>query len=346
MTTEQQGKKDKIEQLGIRKKEILDYGIDEGKKIQKEIDRNKEIIRSCEGCFDKLKEKTGFEEDLKRAKKEEQDARDKIQKIKDQITSLKEQKNLAEKLQLKDKECPVCGSEVEELKAQFQIDEAEFEKKRKELKESIESKEKERGSKEAEVIEFTNELDKVRDSETILNTHSIKTGEQLLAIQNDIEVKEKKWSLANSKNLEEMSQIDERAKLIFEKISTLESETEGFDEAEFEKKRKELKESIESKEKERGSKEAEVIEFTNELDKVRDSETILNTHSIKTGEQLLAIQNDIEVKEKKWSLANSKNLEEMSQIDERAKLIFEKISTLESETEGLTKQNLKISKIK
>ena len=62
----------------------------------------------------------------------------------------------------------------------------------------------------------------------------------MLAIQSDIEAKVKKSQLAGSENLEEISQIDEHAKSIFEKISTLESETKGFDEAKFEEKIKEL----------------------------------------------------------------------------------------------------------
>jgi exonuclease SbcC len=322
----------KIVQLKEKTSDLENYVDKEIKKINDEIGRNKGIIRNCEGCFEKLEQKAGFKRKLERATKEERDASEKKQKIKDQITSLKEQEKLAEKLQLKDNKCPVCNSVDVKLNPLFQNEHLKEELIK--LKGNIESKEEERESKEEEIIEFTNELDKVRDAETILDTHKIKTEEQLLAIQSDIEVKEKKLQLADSENLEEIAQIDEHAKLIFEKISTLESETKGFDEAKFEEKIKELEESSESKEEERESKEEEIIEFTNELDKVRDAETILDTHKIKTEEQLLAIQRDIEVKEKKLQLADSENLEEIAQIDEHAKLIFEKISTLESETKG------------
>ena len=273
LTTEQQGKKDKIEQLKEKTSDLENHVGNEIKKIKVEIDRNKGIIHSCKGCFDKLKQKAGFEEDLKRAKKEEQDARDKIQKIKEQAVSLEEQEKLAEKLQLKDNKCPVCDSIVEKLNPLFQNKHLKEELLR--LSENIKSKEKERESKEKEIIEFTNELDKVRDAETILNTHSIKTGEQLLAIQNDIEVKEKKCSLANSESLEEMSQIDERAKLIFEKISTLESETEGFDEAEFE--------NLKNKIKRTGEK----------LDEIKEQVGGVKSKILKANEQSSVIQESI-----------------------------------------------------
>ena len=233
-------RKDKIKQLKEKTSDLENYVDNEIKKIKEEIDRNKEIIRNCEGCFEKLKQKAGFEVNLNRAIEEERDVREKIQEIKDQVVSLKEQEKLAEKLQLKDNKCPVCDSIVEKLNPLFQNKHLKEELIK--LKESIESKEEERKVKDEEKNEFTKELEKIRDAETILNTHSIKTEKQLLAIQNDIEVKEKKLPLADSENLEEISQIDEHAKSIFKKISTLKSETKGFDEAKFEEKIKELKE--------------------------------------------------------------------------------------------------------
>ena len=269
---------------------------------------------------------------LRRATKEEQDTREKIQEIRDQITSLKEQEKLAEKLQLKDNKCPVCNSADVKLNPLFQNEHLKEELIK--LNASIESKEKEIEIERKNIIEFTKELDKVRDAETILDTHKIETEEQLVAIQSCIEVEVKKLQLADSKNLEEMSQIDEHAKKMFNSISKLESETKGFDESKFEEKIEELNASIESKEKEIEIERKNIIEFTKELDKVRDAETILDTHKIETEEQLVAIQSCIEVEVKKLQLADSKNLEEMSQIDEHAKKMFNSISKLESETKG------------
>ena len=234
LEAEQGGKKDKIDQLKEKTSDLEDYVDKEIKKINDEIDRNKEIIRNCKGCFEKKKQKSDFEEELKRATKEEQDTREKIQEIKDQITSLEEQEKLAEKLQLKDNKCPVCNSVDVKLNPLFQNEHLKEELIK--LNISIESKEKEVETERKKIIEFTKELDKVRDAETILDTHKIETEEQLVVIQSCIEAEVKKLQLADSKNLEEMSQIDEHAKKMFNSISKLESETKGFDESKLEEK--------------------------------------------------------------------------------------------------------------
>ena len=332
---EQRGKKDKIDQLKEKTSDLEDYVDNQIKKINDEIGHNKEIIHNCEGCFEKKKQKPDFEEKLKRSTEEERDASKKIQEIEHQIVSLEEQEKLAGKLQLKDDKCPVCNSVVKKLNPLFQNKHLKQELIK--LRDSIKSKKEERKAKDEEKIEFTNELDKIRDAETILDTHKIKTEEQLLAIQSDTESKEKKLELAKSEKLEQRSQIDEHAKKIFDSISKLESETKGFDKAKFDEKIKGLNDSIKSKKEERKAKDEEKIEFTNELDKIRDAETILDTHKIKTEEQLLAIQSDTESKEKKLELAKSEKLEQRSQIDEHAKKIFDSISKLESETKGFDK---------
>ena len=328
-------KKNKIDQLKEKTSDLEDYVDNQIKKINDEIGHNKEIIHNCEGCFEKKKQKPDFEEKLKRSTEEERDASKKIQEIEHQIVSLEEQEKLAGKLQLKDDKCPVCNSVVKKLNPLFQNKHLKQELIK--LRDSIKSKKEERKAKDEEKIEFTNELDKIRDAETILDTHKIKTEEQLLAIQSDTESKEKKLELAKSEKLEQRSQIDEHAKKIFDSISKLESETKGFDKAKFDEKIKGLNDSIKSKKEERKAKDEEKIEFTNELDKIRDAETILDTHKIKTEEQLLAIQSDTESKEKKLELAKSEKLEQRSQIDEHAKKIFDSISKLESETKGFDK---------
>ena len=239
-------KKDKVGQLKEKTSDLEDYVDNQIKKINDEIDHNKEIIHNCEGCFEKKKQKSDFVGKLERSTKEEQDASEKIQEIKAQIASFEEQEKLASKLQLKDGKCPVCDStDITKLNPFFQEEHIKDEIIK--LQQDIKSKEQERKAKDEEKIEFTNELDKIRDAETILDTHKIKTEEQLLAIQSDIEAKEKKLQLADSEKLEEISQIDEHAKKMFDSISKLESETKGFDEAKFEEKIKELKEKRDDK---------------------------------------------------------------------------------------------------
>ena len=238
-------KKNKIDQLKEKTSDLEDYVDNQIKKINDEIGHNKEIIHNCEGCFEKKKQKPDFEEKLKRSTEEERDASKKIQEIEHQIVSLEEQEKLAGKLQLKDDKCPVCNSVVKKLNPLFQNKHLKQELIK--LRDSIKSKKEERKAKDEEKIEFTNELDKIRDAETILDTHKIKTEEQLLAIQSDTESKEKKLELAKSEKLEQRSQIDEHAKKIFDSISKLKSETKGFDKAKFDEKIEKLEEKRDDK---------------------------------------------------------------------------------------------------
>ena len=238
-------KKNKIDQLKEKTSDLEDYVDNQIKKINDEIGHNKEIIHNCEGCFEKKKQKPDFEEKLRRSTEEERDASKKIQEIEHQIVSLEEQEKLAGKLQLKDDKCPVCNSVVKKLNPLFQNKHLKQELIK--LRDSIKSKKEERKAKDEEKIEFTNELDKIRDAETILDTHKIKTEEQLLAIQSDTESKEKKLELAKSEKLEQRSQIDEHAKKIFDSISKLESETKGFDKAKFDEKIKKLEKKRDDK---------------------------------------------------------------------------------------------------
>ncbi|MDC1103608.1 AAA family ATPase [Nitrosopumilus sp.] len=238
-------KKNKIDQLKEKTSDLEDYVDNQIKKINDEIGHNKEIIHNCEGCFEKKKQKPDFEEKLRRSTEEERDASKKIQEIEHQIVSLEEQEKLAGKLQLKDDKCPVCNSVVKKLNPLFQNKHLKQELIK--LRDSIKSKKEERKAKDEEKIEFTNELDKIRDAETILDTRKIKTEEQLLAIQSDTESKEKKLELAKSEKLEQRSQIDEHAKKIFDSISKLESETKGFDKAKFDEKIRKLEEKRDDK---------------------------------------------------------------------------------------------------
>jgi exonuclease SbcC len=276
----EEGKKGKIIQLKDRKIEFKDHVDNEIKNIKKENQIDKEKIDKCEGCFEKLKEKKDVEKNLENATKEEGDASNRIQEIGKEIASLEEQKKLSEKLQLKDSKCPVCDSIVEKLNPLFQN--KNLEEKIKKLRKEIDLKEKEKGNHCQEKIKATNKFKEITASETILETYSIKNKEELVSIQNDIEAKEKKLQLADSGKLEEMSQIDEHAKSIFEKISKLESETKGFDEAKFEEKIKELKEKRDDKEhndKNRGIVENQIK--TTEKIITETKESILELEKIK-----------------------------------------------------------------
>ena len=231
-------KRDKINQLESQKKELLRYVKETIQGIQQEIQENERKIDDCKNCFEELKLKTGFEGKLEKVEEEDKEVIKKIQEITTQIVSLKEKEKLAEKLQLKDNKCPVCDSNVEKLNPFFQ--EEHIKEEIIKLKQDADLKEKERIMYSQERDRFTGELQKIRDAEATLRAHSIKTKEELVAIQNNTESKKEKLPLADNENLEQISQVDDHTKLIFDNILKLELETKGFDEGEFKK----LKERI------------------------------------------------------------------------------------------------------
>ena len=231
-------KRDKINQLELQKKELVRYVKETIEGIQQEIKENERKIHDCKNCFEELKLKTDFEKKLEKVEEEDKEVIKKIQEITSQIVSLKEKEKLAEKLQLKDNKCPVCDSIVEKLNPFFQ--EKHIKEELIKLKQDVDLKEKERIMYSQERDRFVAELQKIRDAEATLRAHSIKTKEELVAIQNNTEIKKEKLSLADNENLEGISEIDDHTKLIFRNILKLELETKGFDEGEF----KNLKERI------------------------------------------------------------------------------------------------------
>ena len=335
----QELKRDKINQLESQKKELLRYVKETIQGIQQEIQENERKIDDCKNCFEELKLKTGFEGKLEKVEEEDKEVIKKIQEITTQIVSLKEKEKLAEKLQLKDNKCPVCDSNVEKLNPFFQ--EEHIKEEIIKLKQDADLKEKERIMYSQERDRFVGELQKIRDAEATLRAHSIKTKEELVAIQNNTESKKEKLSLADNENLEQISQVDDHTKLIFDNILKLELETKGFDEGELEEEIIKLKQDADLKEKERIMYSQERDRFVGELQKIRDAEATLRAHSIKTKEELVAIQNNTESKKEKLSLADNENLEQISQVDDHTKLIFDNILKLELETKGFDEGEFK-----
>ncbi|MEO2220736.1 MAG: SMC family ATPase [Nitrosopumilus sp.] len=222
---------DKINQLELRKNELLRYVKETIGGIQQQINENERKIRDCEGCFEEIKLKVDFEVKIQKVEEAVEETLKKIQEISSQIASLKEKQILASKLQLKDNKCPVCDSTVEKLNPLFQEEHIKDEIIR--LQQDNKLKEKERDMYTQKRKEFLEKIQKTRDAEATLRAHSINSEEELIKIQKDTEIKKTKLPLANNSDLEQISQIDNHAKLIFENIMKLESEIKGFSEKEF-----------------------------------------------------------------------------------------------------------------
>ncbi len=225
---------DKINQLELRKKELLEYAKEAIHEIQHEISENERKIHDCEDCFEPASLKEDLESKIEKVEKAIEDTLKKIQEMNNQTASLKEKQLLASKLQLKDNKCPVCDSNVEKLNPLFQEDHLKQEVIS--LQEQIVSKEKERDMYNQKRKEFTEKLQFARDAEATLRAHSIKTREELKKIKDEISAKKQnieKIPVATNGNLLEISQLDSHTKMIFDNISKLEKETSGFDEQEF-----------------------------------------------------------------------------------------------------------------
>ena len=225
---------DKINQLGLRRKELIAYAKEAIHEIQHEINENENKIRDCEGCFEHASLKEGLESKIQKVEQAIEDTIKKIQELTNQTASLKEKQLLASKLQLKDNKCPVCDSNVEKLNPLFQ--EKHLKQEMVLLKEKTISKEKEKDVYNQKRKEFSEKLQNARDAEATLRAYSISNKEELKKIQVEIETKKQniqKIPLATNGSLLEISQIDSRTKIIFENILKLEIETSGFKEQEF-----------------------------------------------------------------------------------------------------------------
>ena len=222
---------DKINQLELRKNELLKYVKEREGVIQQQISENERKIRDCEGCFEEIEENTGFEVKIQKVEEAVEETLKKIQHISNQIASLKEKQILASKLQLKDNKCPVCDSTVEKLNPFFQEEHIKDEIIK--LQQDIKLKEKERDMYTQKRKEFLEKVQKTQGAEATLRAHSINAREELIKIQKETQIQKEKLALTNDSDLKQISQIDNQAKLIFENILKLELETKDFREEEF-----------------------------------------------------------------------------------------------------------------
>lgn len=222
---------DKINQLELRKNELITYVKEKERVIQQQISENERKIRDCKGCFEEIKDNAGFEVKTQKVEEAIEETLKKIQETSNQIASLKEKQILASKLQLKDNKCPVCDSDVEKLNPFFQEEHIKDEIIK--LQQDIKLKEKERDMYTQKRKEFLEKVQKTKNAESTLRAHSINTKEELIKIQKETETQKEKLSLTNNDDLKQISQIDNQAKLIFENILKLELETKGFREEEF-----------------------------------------------------------------------------------------------------------------
>ncbi|MDA0669689.1 MAG: AAA family ATPase [Crenarchaeota archaeon] len=222
---------EKINQLELRKKELLRYAKEIIENIRQKISQNERKISDCEGCFEEIKLKGDFELKIQKVEEAIEETLKKIQETTIQIASLKEKEILASKLQLKDNKCPVCDSIVKKLNPFFQ--EEHIKEEIIKLQKDIISKEKERNMYTLERKESLEKVQKTRDAEITLRAHSISNEDELIKIEKDIIIQKQKLLLFDNSDLKQISQIDNHTELIFENILKLEFETKEFSEQKF-----------------------------------------------------------------------------------------------------------------
>jgi len=256
-------KLDKLKQLELRKKELREYAKEAILEIKNEIEEKERKILDCKGCF----EYVGLAKDLQiKLEKEEftiKDSLKRLQKLTNLKASLVEKQSLASKLKLKDNKCPVCDSKVSKLNPLFQEEHLKQELEKNE--EVITTLQKDIKLFEKNRFEFSEKLQKAKESQATLRAHSIKDQADLKKIQKDIEDKKvnvKKVPLIISTgNLVEVAQLDSHSKMLFENISQLELETKGFAEVNFVN----LKESISEKQDELSRIDQEIGAITEKI---------------------------------------------------------------------------------
>jgi len=263
---------DKINQLEQRKEELRSYAKEVIHEIQREITEKERKIRECEGCFEHVGLKNELESKIEKVELAVEDTQKKIQELTSKIGSLNEKQSLAAKLRLKDNKCPVCDSIVEKLNPIFQVEHLKQELEN--MQKKIIDLQKEQVVYNQKRTEFSIRLQNARDAEATLRAHSINNQEEIRKIQEEIKAKMhsiQNIPLSSNRSLLEISEVDSHAKMIFNNISKLESETQGFDENEFQN----LKNAINEKQRKSSQFDQQIGAITEKISKDREQINII-----------------------------------------------------------------------
>lgn len=253
-----------LRQIDERKMEFTKYVRDAILAIQKNISEKERKIKDCQGCFDIAQKKDELESKLHSIKLEIENTRTKIQECETQKTILHEHQKLAKKLQLQDGKCPVCDSHVDKLRPVFQVEHLKEEHEKMVLQiKSLDAQRHELQQLEKETLEASK---KAAAAKATLDAHAIQRADQLGAILQEVETQKAQIQkiplvITTSGGLLEASEIDSHARILYEKIETLQKVIIGFDPTEFAR----LKSELESKKKEQSKLDQEYGAITEKI---------------------------------------------------------------------------------
>lgn len=227
----------KLRHLDDKRQELISYAKEAIKEIRNEITENEAKIQSCEPCFEYFGKRADIEKKLKSTESEKRESEQNLLVLISKRSSLLEKESLAKKLQLKDNKCPVCDSKVDKLNPLFQAEHLKEELVN--IQKKIVEEENNKENFLSKNKEFSDKLEKIKESETTLKAHSIKNKDDLVKIKNELKIQKTKIQKIPSalmyENLMETVSLGPIAKRLVNSISNLQEETKGFDELEFSK---------------------------------------------------------------------------------------------------------------
>jgi len=167
---------------------------------------------------------------------------DKIQELNSKLSSLFEQEKLAEKLQLTDGKCPVCDTEVKQLKPIFQEEHIKGEKQK--IEKELTNLKEQQKRLDGDITKNRREFDDANTASIILNENGISNKEQLVSIekgiieqQNEIATFKK---MLESEQFQQVAIIDSTSTTMYQNLVELEKKSKEFDENEFRRLKIEL----------------------------------------------------------------------------------------------------------
>ena len=232
-----------LKQIEDRKSEFTKYVRDAIISIQKNITEKERKIRDCQDCFEIANKKDELEYTIHTIKTEIEETRKKITEYETKKAILNEHADLAKKLQLQDGKCPVCDSHVDKLNPVFQVEHLKLEQEnlRSQIK-SLEEKRQQTAKMESEISE---QVKKATAAKATLDAHSIQNKDQISALISEVasqkaQIQKIPITITTSGGLLEASEIDSHAKILYEKIESLQKDIVGFVPSEFLKTKSQL----------------------------------------------------------------------------------------------------------